>query len=241
MNAWRGSIFLAKEEFKRAKWKHLLTLFFIAYLSFFLVPMFAEAYTEEEGHFFYWSLDFVALTLLPCLGIMSSQMTGFYWKTDSYSKKLASWRTMPIPVNQIALGRVLLLLLNALPAKTIFFIIFYGLIRTMNVDIELLPFIGFAVFWIGYSTAVGFIYVYCESGFTGKQYFWIIMLFTLVVLTSMIMVTVFAKRSLILTSYYCIEQGGWWLSVVGVLAGAAMLLLGLPMLVKKLKTRNYAS
>lgn len=96
MSTWRGAWFLAVEEFRKIRWKHLVTIIFIGYLLLFLIPMFADAWNGEEEYGAYWATDFIALSLLPFLGLMSSQPLGMHWKSNTTTKKLESWRTMPI-------------------------------------------------------------------------------------------------------------------------------------------------
>lgn len=241
MTTWQGAWYLAKEEFRRIKWRHLITIIFIGYLSIFLVPMFADSSEGEEMGMMYWAVDFVTLTLLPCLGLMATQSFGNYWKTDPYTKKLAAWRTMPIRLNQIVLGRILLLILNALPALVVFYIVFYFVGRTITPEIEAAGFIPFAILWIGYSIAAGIIYIYFEIGFSGKLYFWFCMIFTFGFLIGMIICSLLLKRSLVVESYRLCAEGGWWLALIGIVLAAAATYIGRPLLEKKLRTRSYSS
>ncbi|MCR2803292.1 hypothetical protein [Paenibacillus soyae] len=241
MTTWQGGWYLAKEEFRRIRWKHVMTIIFIGYLSLFLVPMFADTYEGEEMGMMYWAVDFVTLTLLPCLGFMSTQSFGHYWKSDPYTKKLAAWRVMPIRPNQIVLGRILLFILNALPALIVFFLIFYLVVRMEAPDIELAAFIPFAIMWIGYSIAMGILYIYFEIGFSGKIYFWFCMIFTLGFLIGMIITSLLLKKSLIVESYRLCEEGGWWMALIGLVLVAVSIYIGRPLLEKRLKTRSYSS
>lgn len=241
MNTWQGAWFLAKDELKRARWKHLVTLIFIGYLALFLIPMFEEGLEAKDAFSVYWALDFVTLTLLPSLGLMSTQGMGFYWKIDSYTKKLAIWRTMPISIKQIALGRVMLLLVNGVTAQIIFFIIFYFAGRSIISSIELDTYIPFALLWIGYSTASGIIYIYVETGYSGKVYFWFCMIITFVYLGTMIFYTFLLKQSLVLASFEAIGNGAWWISFIGIALAVLAIAIGRPIIEKKLRTRSYAS
>lgn len=240
MSTWQGAWYLAKEELRRVRWKHLLTIFFIGYLLIFLVPMFADA-REDNREFGYWAMDFITVTLLPLLGMMSTQTTGFYWKMDSYTKKLAAWRTMPITIKQIVLGRMLLFLVNGLMAKIIFFIGYYLFARSLNVSLELIDFILYALFWTSYSVAVGIIYLFFETGFSGKKYFWFCTVASLVLLAGMLTYTYLSKNSLVLLSYEKIAEGQWWIAVIMMLLGIATFFIGRAVMEKKLRTRSYTS
>lgn len=241
MNTWQGAWFLAKDELKRTRWKHLITLIFIGYLALFLVPMFAEGLEEEDAFTLYWAVDFVTLTLLPCLGLMATQTIGIYWKTDSYTKKLAVWRTMPITIKQIVLGRVMLLIANGVTAQILFFILFYFAGRSINKSIELDTFILFALLWIGYSIASGIIYIYIETGYSGKFYFWFCMVVTFVFLGAMILYSLMLKHSLVLISYEAIDSGAWWISFIGIALAILAIYIGRQVMEKKLRSRSYTS
>lgn len=242
MNTRQGAWLLAKEEFKKIRWKHLITIIFIGYFTMFLVPMFTEALEEkDEMAMVYWSVDFIMVTLLPCLGLMSTQAWGNYWRTDSYTKKLAVWRTMPISVKQIVWGRLLLLITNAVPALILFFIIFYFAGRAASSSIVVETFVPFAIFWTGYSVAGSLIYIYFETGFSGKNYFWFCMCVTIGLLAAMVVSTWLLKSSFVLSSYTFIEDGGWWLALIGIAMAALAIIIIHPLMEKKLRTRSYIS
>jgi hypothetical protein len=242
MKTWHGAWFLAKEELRRTRWKHLITIIFIGYLTMFLVPMFTDALEEKEKmDMIYWSMDFITLSLLPCLGLMSTQTMGYYWRTDSYTKKLASWRAMPIPIHQIVWGRLLLLMSNAVPALILFYIIFYFIGRSTSSSLEFKVFVLFAIFWIGYAIAGSIIFTYFETGFSGKFYFWFCMCVTFGLLAAMVVSTLLFKTSFVLLSYKFIEDGGWWLAVIGLAMAAAALIVVRPLMEKKMRTRSYSS
>lgn len=242
MGTWQGAWFLAKEEFKKIRWKHLITLVFIGYFTLFFVPMFIEAHEEKEKmSMVYWSLDFLSVTLLPYLGLMSTQAWGNYWRTDFYSKKLAGWRIMPIPIKQIVWGRLLLLILNTVPALILFYSIFYFVSRLMTPILEPSAFVPFAIFWMGYALAGSIIFTYLESGFSGKVYFWFCLCVTLGMLGAMVLSTMLLKSSFVLSSYTFIENGGWWLALIGIAMAALAIMIIHPLMEKKLRTRSYIS
>lgn len=240
MNTWQGAWCLAKEELRRIRWKHIITLIFIGYLLIFLVPMFSDS-REDNSAFAFWAMDFITVSLLPMLGLMSTQQSGFYWKMDSYSKKLAAWRTMPITIKQIVLGRILLFLTNGLTAKIVFFTIYYLFARSLGANMRLMDFILYALFWIGLSIAIGIFYIYFETGYSGMQYFWFCTVIALLILAGMAFYSYTTRDSLVLLSYETIAQGGWWLPLVGILLGTASFLLVRKAMEKKLRTRSYTS
>ncbi|MBH5320199.1 hypothetical protein I6N90_20545 [Paenibacillus sp. GSMTC-2017] len=241
MSTWRGAFFFAKEELKKVRWKHLLTLFFIGYMVMFMMPMFTDAIKGENGEAFNWAIDFITLSVLPTLGFMSTQSMGFYWKTDVFTKKLVVWRTMPIPVKQIALGRFLIFITILLPALILYFILFYVILKFTIDEISLLPFILFAIFWIGYAITIGLIYLFFELTQSGKVYFWFCMLLVIGYLAIMVAYTFTTKQSVVIMSYNTFIQGNWWIALISVLISVLVTLIMIPKITKKLKTRSYIS
>ncbi|MEK3885351.1 hypothetical protein [Paenibacillus sp. PL2-23] len=241
MTTWQGAWYLAKEELRRTRWKHILTLIFIGYLCIFLVPMFADGMEGEDLGMVYWAIDFITLSLLPCLGLMSTQTFGNYWKTDTYTKKLAAWRTMPIRVDQIVLGRILTMLMILIPALILFFIIFFLAGQSLTSEIEIAAFIPFAIFWIGYSIMASIVYVYVEIGYSGKFYFWFCMLITFLFLFGMIVTVLLLESSLFVQSYRLAADGGWWLAIIGMISAIAAIGIGRSVLEKRLRMRSYTS
>ncbi|RIX50719.1 hypothetical protein D3P08_18605 [Paenibacillus nanensis] len=241
MKTWQGAWFLAKEELRRTRWKHLITIVFIGYLILFIVPMFSDALKgEDDIRIVFWSVDFITVSLLPCLGLMSNQQ-GYYWKTDTNTKKLASWRVMPIPIRQIVWGRLLLLLSNAIPALILFFIAFYFIGHANNPSIEPYAFIPFAIFWAGYAVAGSVIFIYFETGVSGIKYFWFCTAVTVGLLAAMVVTTLLLKTSFVLSSYRFIEDGGWWLALIGVALAIAAFAAMPPLMEKKVRTRSFTS
>lgn len=240
MNTWQGAWCLAKEELRRIRWKHIITLIFIGYLLIFLVPMFSDS-REDNSAFAFWAMDFITVSLLPMLGLMSTQQSGIYWKMDSFTRKLAAWRTMPITIKQIALGRIVLYLTNGLIAKIVFFTIYYLFARSLGATMSLMDFVLYALFWIGLSIAIGIMYLYFETGFSGMQYFWFCMVIALLLLAAMAFYSYTTRDSLVLLSYEIIAQGGWWLSLIGILLGILSFLGIRKAMEKKLRTRSYTS
>ncbi|MFF2890424.1 hypothetical protein [Paenibacillus sp. NPDC057967] len=240
MNTWQGAWCLAKEELRRIRWKHIVTLIFIGYLLIFLVPMFADS-REDNSTFAFWAMDFITVSLLPMLGLMSTQNSGIYWKMDSFTRKLAAWRTMPITIKQIALGRIVLYLTNGLIAKIVFFTSYYLFARSLGANMRLMDFVLYALFWISLSVAIGIIYLYFETGYSGIKYFWVCMVISLLLLAGMVLYSYTTRDSLVILSYEIIQQGGWWLPLIGVLLGAASFMIVRRAMEKKLRTRSYTS
>ncbi|MDQ6421373.1 ABC transporter permease [Paenibacillus sp. LHD-117] len=239
MGKWKGAWFLVKSELLRARWKSIIPIVFAGYMLLFMVPLFENALNGNDSSFAYWAIDLYALLLFPCLGLMVTQPY-FYWRTDTYTKKLEVWRTLPIPFKQIVLGKFLLYLTISIPAMILFFTGFYFAVHAMNPQFELGAFLQFALFWIVYTTIAGFGYLYVELGYKGKIYFWYCLILSFAALGGLIAVFAWTKESILLNSYLTVLNGGWWLPLAAIAVAAAGIPLGLGSIEKKLRKRNLA-
>lgn len=211
------SLLFCQRGIKKVRWKHLLTLIIIGYLTLFMTSMLPVAIKGEDVGLVNWGIDFVTFSMLPILGFMSTQTTGFYWKTDAFTKKLIVWRIMPIPVKQIALGRFLIFITILLPALVLLFILLFVTLRANTSEIALLPFSMFAIFWTGYAITVGLIYLYFELTQSGKVYFWFSTLLLFGFLAIMIIYTFTFKQSVVIMTYNTFVQGNWWVALISIL------------------------
>lgn len=241
MSTWQGAWYLAKHEMKRARWKHLLTVVFIAYLVIFLVPMFSNAIKGEAEIPINWTVDFLTITLVPLLGLMAFQSKAFYWRTDVYTQKLAYWRTLPITAGQIARGKLLAYLVNALPAQTLFYLIYYLGIRTLTDQIDPVTFALHSAFWIGIGFCTAMMYLYSEVSMSGKAYFIVCLLVVIVVLLCAILYTAVTHKSLVYDSYMAIDSGAWYLPLASLAVAAVTVALTVGRMEKRIRTRSYGS
>ncbi|RCW48917.1 hypothetical protein [Paenibacillus prosopidis] len=238
MSEWKGAWFLAKHEMLKDRWRSLITLAFIIYLLIFSIPLFT-ADLEGESNPFTWATDFIYLSLLPCLGFVFNKTMMGYWKNDTYTKKMAQWRTMPISSKQIALGRLIQLTIVLFIAQLIFFTLQYSVLYMNHVNIPVLDFVMYGLFWFCYSLALATAYVYWEIGHTGKTYFLMnfICIFGFLVIT--ICLAVFKAGNIVVTSLHVIENGNWWIVLAVLAVTVAALFIGKNRMVERLEKRSY--
>jgi hypothetical protein len=216
MNTWQGAWYFAKEEYKKGGWRHLLGVFFIFYLLIFLGKYFADGIRDSEvDPFIGWSMDFIVIGILPLLGLISSQVKGFYWKSDDYTNKVVSWRILPISNRQIALGRILLLFMNAIPTSGLFFILFYLMTTQLfSVPLDLVSYLLFVLYWFSYAIAAGVMYTYIEIGYSGKFYFWFCIFIVVLFLGGTILFSHLIEYSMLVRIYELCRDGKGWISLI---------------------------
>lgn len=240
MNTWQGAWFFAKEEFKRSRWRHLLSVFFTFYVLMFVGNYFADGIKNDESDpFVGWAMDFSAWGLLPILGLMSTQVKGWYWKSDDYTAKLVGWRILPISFRQIALGRIILMLINAIPTLGTFFILLYVMTTQLYGNpVDLAAYLLFALFWFCYSITIALLYTFVEVGFTGKMYFWFCSITVFVLLGLSILNKIVFQDSLFLKIYDLCLNGKGWVSLIALGVAALAVYIGYSAKVIRLQKRD---
>jgi hypothetical protein len=171
MSTWRGAWHLVRFEFKTSWGGMILTGILFAYMAIVGLAFLDDLFGGELSRGASWAPDFIYLAVLPNMGFLLNRTVLHYWRDDPYSRKLAVWRALPIRVQHIVLGRLILMVLVAAPIALLFFGLQYGLSGSARDMLDPIAYLNFSLFWFAYSLFVGTIYVYCELGFSGKNYF----------------------------------------------------------------------
>lgn len=171
MGLWQGAWRLARFELGTSKGGVVMTAVMFTYMAVIGMALLDDLFSGELGRRLRWAPDFIYLAMLPNMGFLLNRALTRVWQDDPYSRKLAVWRTMPISLKQIVLGRVISLVLLAIPIWLLFFGLQYGLSHAARSGLDLLEFANFSLFWLAYSYTAGMLYIYCEMGFSGRTYF----------------------------------------------------------------------
>lgn len=239
MGLWKGAWYLAKHELARDGWKSLFTLLFVGYLLLFTVPMMNNVLIGDSDQMMNWATDFLYLTFLPILGFVINQTMMRYWKEDSYTRKMALWRILPISSRQIALGRIIQLSVVLFCAHLVYFILQFVLVRSMGAELSVVTFIQYAVFWFGYSLTIAIIYVYWEIGHSGKTYFFSNLIYIAVLLIVTVCFTTFNGGTMVASTLHAIEDGSWWLPIIAIAVCVIAILIGVNRIENRLESRSY--
>ncbi|WP_169087965.1 hypothetical protein [Paenibacillus sp. PL91] len=241
MELWKGAWYLAKHELARDRWKSLFSILFIGYLLLFTVPLLNDVIDGDKERALYWAADFIYLTLMPCMGFILNQTMMRYWKDNSYTKKLAYWRTLPISSKQIALGRIMQLAIVLFATQFLFFIAQFILVRNMGADISTLHFALYGLFWFGYSLTMAIAYVYWEVGHSGKIYFLFNMAYIFVLLVFSLGLTVLMHGNIVVVSLQAITNGHWWIALATIAISVAAIFIGVNRIENRLEKRSYSA
>jgi hypothetical protein len=234
MNNWRGAFHILKFELKRDRLGFLFNIVFYTYLVVVLTPI--TDVSEENARQIHWVKDLLYIALLPNMGFIMNYTIFRYWQDDLYSRRLVMWRTLPISVDQIVLARLMNLKLIMVLSWFYFFSLQYSLEAIFYKAPDLLPYIGQALFWLGYSVVISVTYAFWEICYSGKVF--VIVSIPYIIVFGLITYLFFALDiSIVYVVHEYVQLGNWWPPLLAVLAGAGALWAGYLFITKRLKKR----
>lgn len=161
------SVFLMKREWFGMAMTLLFALYMGSLLSFALNDFLEK---DEPGRGGIILIDWMYLAMLPLFGQLMNR-TGFtMWRDDYYTKRLAHWRTMPIPTATIVQARMLQMVVMLLLIGGIFLLLQYTFSPELRHLVSPLEWGGAGMLWICYALVINAVYILLELGYSGKQY-----------------------------------------------------------------------
>jgi hypothetical protein len=240
MSAWQGAWQVARFELKSGWSGYILTLIFFSYMALVQAPLLNDLFGEEMSRASLFAVDFVYLVTIPNLGFIMNKTIFKFWKEDPYTKKLMMWRTMPISLDQIVIGRLLQLVITILPIWFFYFLLQYVVTSSIRTQLNVGEYINYALFGLGCSVVFAVTYVFLEQGFPGKVYF--VYCLSYIVLYGCIIWLLWTQHiSIILSIVNAADHGNWRLTIVALLAAVVMLAAGKAAIHKRLRSRNLSN
>ena len=235
MNIRQGAWHIAKHELSRDWIGIVFTVVFSLYLALITIAI----YNDEE-RIMSWLLDMVFLVTFPSLAFVMNKTTMRFWREDTYTGKLAEWRTLPIPLSHLVIGRLLQLVMVLTLVLTIFFTTQYVLVDRLNEQISVGAYILFALFWYCYALTMAVAHVYFEIGHSGKAY----ALFCYINVGLFVLISVvigIAKAGIVQGLLDELEKGHWWYTAAAFAVCISTLYSGYRIIKRRLKQRHYTS
>jgi hypothetical protein len=159
--------YLAKREWIGA----LITLVFALYIGGFMSLSVDDLLREKEvPPLLYGMTDWIYVTMFPCFGMLMNRTVFAMWKDDFYTKRLAHFRTMPIPLTAILQVRVLQTVIMLPILGALFLLLQYLLSPALRDTVTIEQWAAAGIMWICFSYVVNAFYMYIELGFNGKRY-----------------------------------------------------------------------
>ncbi|MFD0712772.1 ABC-2 transporter permease [Paenibacillus sp. GCM10027626] len=239
MTTWQSTRQLFLHELRGSLTGALVTAVFFGYMGVVFLPLlgtFFDSYGQKV-ELWHWAGDFVFLTVIPSLGFTMNFAALRYWKNDTYSNKLAYWRTLPISLNSIVFARMALLVVILILMSLFYFSLEYVLLKQMQDMMGFSQYLNFVLFWVGYALLMGSTYMYWELSSNGKTYFMICWAYFLVYGALLLILGLLDIKPLNLSLKWAIEYN-WTGSLVMAAAGLLSLFTMGHLLRKRLEVRS---
>ncbi|WP_127495359.1 hypothetical protein [Paenibacillus glycanilyticus] len=233
MNLRQGAWHIAKHELTRDWVGILFTFLFSLYLALITIAV----YNDTE-RIMSWVLDMIFIVTFPSLAFVMNKTTMRFWREDTFTGKLAEWRTLPIPLSHLVIGRMLQLVMVLALVLTLFFTTQYILVDRLHDHLSVGAYLLFALFWYFYALSMAVLYVYFEIGHTGKAYAMFCYI-SVVIYAAICAVLGFFNAGIVLGLLDGLEKGQWWYTAAAFLVCVITMYLGYMIIKKRLKSRHY--
>ncbi|BCG57056.1 hypothetical protein [Paenibacillus sp. URB8-2] len=208
MQTWKDSWFMIRGDLRGDKIRLMLTLLisiiFMTYLGGLMGLLINDSAQIQQRSVL---PDYMLLAMIPFLGFAYSRRTMKYWSADSYTKMLAYLRSLPIPLNAVLCKRKLQSVICFALNGVLFFGLVYALAGHLRASISPLGYVVFSFTWIGYGLAVMGLFIFIEFLYSGKAYFWLLLLVMLISFGAAMTVK-FSGGNLLLYTLACSKEWG---------------------------------
>jgi hypothetical protein len=183
-------------------------------------------------------VDWIYLTMFPSFGLVMNKSAWGMWRDDHYSRRLAHWRTMPIPISSIVKARMAQSGLMIPIIGGIYLLLQYAASQNLRDTLTPMQMVQFGLIWLCFALVINAVYIWAELSLSGKGYcFFYLGYFVLVTVLSTLIVWqeiyVFQEVLEIIRS----GRGGGWIAGLAALAAAA-LWIGYRATVKRIRSRS---
>lgn len=115
-------------------------------------------------------VDWMYLTMFPCFGLLMNKSVFAMWRDDVYTKRIAHWRSMPIPLSAIIKTRILQSVIMLPVIGGAFILLQYTLAPELRDSVTLGQWFTAGLLWLCFAFIVNAVYIYMELGNNGKRY-----------------------------------------------------------------------
>jgi hypothetical protein len=157
---------------RRERFGMVFTLLFAVYLSL-IISTTVDSLLDSSDEVPKWlnvMVDWVYLMMFPIFGMVMSKSSWGMWKDDFYSKRLAHWRSMPIPAASIVKARMLQSAVMIPIIGTVYMGVQYAIAPHLRESVTLLQWVENGIVWACYALVIIGVFIWLELGFSGKWY-----------------------------------------------------------------------
>jgi hypothetical protein len=115
-------------------------------------------------------MDWMYLTIFPFFGLVMNRTAFAMWRDDVYSKRIAHWRTLPIPLSAIVQARLLQSGIMVSIIGAAFLLLQYSISSNLRDTLSPSQMLEVGVIWVCYSYIINALYAIIELGYSGKRY-----------------------------------------------------------------------
>lgn len=219
---WKDAWWLAKQQWLNSKLGFLFTIVFFGVYGAFS-GFFASVWLEESAFVQGIFVDMLVLTFLSSSGFIFSKayLINPYWKNDSFTTKLAMLRTLPIPIETLAVGRLVQVLLMS-PVSTIAFLVPMYATSVWAKSIPIPAYIGFMIVWLVYGNLISMLMIIMEWSTNGRRYLWGSIFAVVAIVGAAIVYYVVMRQHIVYTLGEAVKSPlGWLWPVVAIAVGIA--------------------
>ncbi|WP_027094635.1 hypothetical protein [Cohnella thermotolerans] len=171
MKEWRAIVAIVAFELRREWTGVAVTAFFAIYFGVFVtgaldVP---DVHTGAD-RYLNGMRDWLYLFGFPLFGCLMNRTVFTYWRNDPFTRRIAHWRTMPIPIRAIVGARIAQAVLVMAIAGSLFIAMQAIAHSSFDKTAGAAEWIAAGLVWIGYGLTVQAAYLYLELGFPGKMF-----------------------------------------------------------------------
>ncbi|RKP52883.1 hypothetical protein D7Z26_14095 [Cohnella endophytica] len=171
MDRKQGRRYIGAYLWKRERHGIVFTFLFALYIGAVLSLSINDLVGGDEApQYYHGMIDWIYVTMLPVFGTVMNKSAFGMWRDDFYSKRLAHWRTMPIPIASIVQIRYLQVGCSLPIIGACFFFLQYVVSPHLREAVTPLQWGACGLAWLVYAFAVNSLFVWLELGFDGKRY-----------------------------------------------------------------------
>jgi len=174
MTGWRAVRKIAGFNWRRERFGLAFMLLFVIYVGWLVGMLLGDWLIGSRiAQSISISTDWMYLLVFPAFGQCMNRTSFRIMREDSYSRQLAYWRTMPIPLTSIIQARLLRSVICILAFGVLFGFLQYGISSELRVLLGPGEWLAFTWIWICYGLAMNALLLWLEMGLSGKRYMWI--------------------------------------------------------------------
>lgn len=244
---YKQAWWLARQDLKQSIFPFIITIIativFAGFASLILDQSIRYMFDSGDEYYSFFVMDFMFFILTPSLAaiFMSKPYLSFRTiKEDPFSKIMAFYRALPIPVKVISLSRTFIMLVTVFIMGTTYFCTIYVLLRgDIFQFVHKSEFIVLFLIWFGYSLAIGGVNTFIEYGTNGKMLHVLPYIFIGIFIVVAFIFHYFFQIGIVEWTLHLAMNIGWPIVILSFVIGVLGCYFWYKMLTARLLTRDY--